>query len=77
MVIKENPENTVSKFIDSLNRNIQKANTTNTDPYRLSIAIGSVSYSEEFDTVEKFIEAADRRMYDKKAESEKITRQLI
>ena len=77
VVIKENPENTVSKFIDSLNRNIQKANTTNTDPYRLSIAIGSVSYSEEFDTVEKFIEAADRRMYDKKAESEKISTQLI
>ncbi len=76
VVIKESPDNTVEKFIETLNINISKANNTNTDPYQLSIAIGAVSYNDEFDTVEKFIEAADRRMYDMKAESEK-SRQLI
>lgn len=77
VVIKESPENTVGKFIDNLNKNISNANQTNTDPYRLSIAIGAVSYRDEFNTVEKFIEAADRKMYDMKSESEKNRRHLV
>ena len=41
IVLRESGENTVQKFIDTLNQKIKHANYTNTDPYRLSVAIGS------------------------------------
>lgn len=77
VVIKESGENTVARFIENLNSNIDSANSTNTDPYKLSIAVGAVSYSESYDTVEKFIEAADRKMYEMKEESDKKARAML
>ncbi len=77
IVLRESGENTVQKFIDTLNQKIKQANDTNTDPYRLSVAIGSVSYSEEYDSVEKFIEAADRKMYDRKADSSRAAPSIM
>lgn len=77
IVLRESGENTVQKFIDTLNQKIKHANDTNTDPYRLSVAIGSVSYSEEYYSVEKFIEAADRKMYDRKADASKAAPSIM
>lgn len=77
IVLRESGENTVQKFIDTLNQKIKHANDTNTDPYRLSVAIGSVSYSEDYNSVEKFIEAADRKMYDRKADTTRDTTSMM
>ncbi len=63
VVVKENAVNTVLRFKEKLEANLSAFNAENTDPYTLSVAIGSVSYSDEYNTIEKFINAADASMY--------------
>ena len=62
-VLKEDTDHSVEDFISKLNENIDKSNKEEDVPCDLSVAIGNVCYSEEYDTVEKFIAAADHKMY--------------
>ncbi len=66
VVIKEDRENTVKKFIENLTQNIENTNQNCKDPYKLSAAIGYVPYSEEYTTIKDFINAADANMYNVK-----------
>lgn len=63
VVIKENTVNTVERFKQKLETNLSSFNSENSDPYNLSVAIGAVCYSDEYNTIEKFISASDASMY--------------
>lgn len=72
VVIKEKTLNTVDSFIKSLMDNLEDENNFGTLPFKISLSLGVVGYSEQYKTLDEFIAAADEAMYIEKQNSKDI-----
>lgn len=63
VVIKEKTLNTVDSFINSLMYNLEEENNFGSLPFKISLSLGVVGYSEQYKTLDEFIAAADEAMY--------------
>ena len=63
VVIKEKTLNTVDSFIKSLLDNLEEENNFGALPFKISLSLGVVGYSEQYKTLDDFIAAADEAMY--------------
>lgn len=69
VVIKEKTLNTVDSFIKSLMDNLEDENNFGSLPFKISLSLGVVGYSEQYKTLDDFIAAADEAMYTEKQKS--------
>ena len=72
VVIKEKTLNTVDSFIKSLMDNLEEENNFGSLPFKISLSLGVVGYSEQYKTLDDFIAAADEAMYTEKQKSKDI-----
>ena len=72
VVIKEKTLNTVDSFIKSLMDNLEDENNFGSLPFKISLSLGVVGYSEQYKTLDEFIAAADDAMYIEKQNSKDI-----
>lgn len=63
VVIKEKTLNTVDSFIKTLLDNLEEENKFGSLPFKISLSVGVVGYSEQYKTLDDFIAAADEAMY--------------
>lgn len=63
VVIKEKTLNTVDSFIKTLLDNLEEENKFGSLPFKISLSVGVVGYSEQYKTLDEFIAAADEAMY--------------
>lgn len=63
VVIKEKTLNTVDSFIKTLLDNLEDENKFGSLPFKISLSVGVVGYSEQYKTLDEFIAAADEAMY--------------
>ena len=63
VVIKEKTLNTVDSFIKTLLDNLEDENKFGSLPFKISLSVGVVGYSEQYKTLDDFIVAADEAMY--------------
>ena len=73
VVIKEKTLNTVDSFIKSLLDNLEEENNFGALPFKISLSLGVVGYSEQYKTLDDFIAAADEAMYIEKQNSKSKT----
>lgn len=72
VVIKEKTLNTVDSFIKSLMDNLEEENNFGALPFKISLSLGVVGYSEQYKTLDDFIAAADEAMYSEKQKSKAL-----
>lgn len=72
VVIKEKTLNTVDSFIKSLMDNLEEENNFGALPFKISLSLGVVGYSEQYKTLDDFIAAADDAMYTEKQKSKAL-----
>lgn len=72
VVIKEKTLNTVDSFIKSLMDNLEEENNFGALPFKISLSLGVVGYSEQYKTLDDFIAAADEAMYTEKQKSKAL-----
>ena len=63
VVIKEKTLNTVDSFIKTLLDNLEEENNFGSLPFKISLSVGVVGYSEQYKSLDDFIAAADEAMY--------------
>ena len=63
VVIMEKTLNTVDSFIKTLLDNLEEENKFGSLPFKISLSVGVVGYSEQYKTLDEFIAAADEAMY--------------
>lgn len=72
VVIKEKTLNTVDSFIKTLLDNLDEENNFGALPFKISLSLGVVGYSEQYKTLDEFIAAADEAMYTEKQKSKAL-----
>ena len=63
VVIKEKTLNTVDSFIKTLLDNLEEENKFGSLPFKISLSLGVIGYSEQYKSLDEFIAAADEAMY--------------
>lgn len=66
VVLKESTTETAQDYIDALESELDRNNSSGRYPMRITLSVGHVQYSEKYESPDEFIAAADTLMYEEK-----------